>query len=117
MIKEMIQRHLVCTYYMITLVLSFFLLIFYFVFTTVGHYSVSFTHFAPGFAVLFIVVLLKDKVILHNIKIGLRWQKGQVKWLFLSMFLPTILIIEQFLSVYFEHSLCKLGWKCYLLFI
>ena len=101
MIKEMIQRHLVCTYYVITLVLSFFLLNFHFVFTTVGHYSVSFTQFAPGFAVLFIVVLLKDKVILHNMKHWFKMAKRSSERAIPFLFLPTILIISSsfFLSI------------------
>jgi membrane protease YdiL (CAAX protease family) len=66
----------------------------HFVFKSVGNYSVSFTQFAPAFAVGFIAILLKDKRILYEIKNRLYLQGSSVKWLIPSIIIPVLCIVD-----------------------
>jgi len=63
------------------------------VFRSVGDYSVSFTQLAPAFSVIFISLILKDKIILYEIKSRLCLQRINIKWSILSIFIPVVCIV------------------------
>lgn len=71
--KKLIEKYYLSSFYIITLAFSMVLLTLHFVFKEIGKYSVSFTQFAPAFAVLFLVLILKDQSILLEIKSDSLW--------------------------------------------
>lgn len=65
---KIIRKHYFKSFYIITLIFSFFLLLLHFLLPMVGNYSVSFTQWSPLLAVVFIALILKDKSIFNDIK-------------------------------------------------
>ena len=98
--RKIIQQHLLVSFYVMTLILSLFLLPLHFVFKNIGDYSVSFTQYSPAIAVLFIWMVTKDKTILSEINSRLSLKPGIEKWFLPAILIPSscIIISSLFLS-------------------
>lgn len=108
--KEMIRKYYLSSFYIVTLVFSFFLLTLHFVFPTVGEYSVSFTQLAPAFGVVFIVLILKDKKVVADIKHQIFIDKNFAKWLIPTIAIPsTCIAISSFIMNYYKID--YVAWK------
>ena len=66
--EKIVRKQYVKSFYMITFIFSFFLLILHFIFPSVGIYSVSFTQLSPVLAVIVISLVIKNKAIINDIK-------------------------------------------------
>lgn len=90
--KKLIRKYYLSSFYIITLVFSMVLLTLHFQFKEIGKYSVSFTQFAPAFAVLFVALILKDQSILLEIKKRFSFDSSMAKWLIPVIAIPGISI-------------------------
>lgn len=99
--NKLIRKNYLWSFYIITFIFSFTLLTLHFVFKTVGNYSVSFTQFAPAFAVLLITFILKDKTIIHGIKSHFSMSRSSIGGLMAAIFIPTICIVTSSLVMSF----------------
>jgi len=90
--KKLIQKYYLSSFYIITLVFSMVLLTLHFQFKEVGKYAVSFTQFAPAFAVLFVSLILKDQSILLEIKKRFSLDSSVKKWLIPVIAIPSLSI-------------------------
>lgn len=91
--QKFIQRFPFSSFYTITFIFSFILLIAHFVFQSVGKYSVSFTQLAPTLSVLTVSIILKDSTILKDIFKHFLISQVFSKWFILAILLPFIIII------------------------
>lgn len=91
--KKLIQKYYLSSFYVITFVFSMILLTLHFVFKEIGQYSVSFTQFAPAFAVLFVSLILRDQSIMLDIKKGFSIESSVLKWIIPVMAIPSISIM------------------------
>ena len=89
---KIIRKHYFKSFYIITLIFSFFLLLLHFLLPMVGNYSVSFTQWSPLLAVVFIALILKDKSIFNDIKKQIKKNKNNLKWLLPALMIPSVLI-------------------------
>ena len=89
---KIIRKHYFKSFYIITLIFSFFLLLLHFLLPMVGNYSVSFTQWSPLLAVVFIALILKDKSIFNDIKKQITKNKNNLKWLLPALMIPSVLI-------------------------
>lgn len=89
---KIIRKHYFKSFYIITLIFSFFLLLLHFLLPMVGNYSVSFTQWSPLLAVVFIALILKDKSIFNDIKKQITKNKNNLKWLLPALMIPSFLI-------------------------
>lgn len=107
---KLIRKHYLKSFYIITLIFSFLLLILHFIFQLVGKYSLSFTQLSPALAVVFISMILKDKLIIQDIKKHFLIDKNFVKWLITAMAIPSIcIIVSSFIITYYKIE--YVPWK------
>lgn len=91
--KKLIQKYYLSSFYIIIVVFSMILLTLHFVFKEIGQYSVSFTQFAPAFAVLFVALILRDQSILLDIKNRFVVDSSVLKWVIPVIAIPSISIL------------------------
>lgn len=107
---KLIHKHYLKSFYIITLIFSFLLLILHFVFQSVGKYSLSFTQLSPALAVVFISMILKDKLIIQDIKKHFLIDKNFVKWVIPAIAIPSIcIIVSSFIITYYKIE--YVPWK------
>lgn len=105
-----IRKYYLRSFYIITLIFSFLLLILHFVFQSVGEYSVSFTQLSPAFSVVFISLILKDKTIINDIKRHFLIDKTFVKLLIPTIAIPSIsILISGIIMTYYK--IAYVPWK------
>lgn len=108
--KELIRKHYLTSFYIITLLFSILLLTLHFVFESIGEYAVSFTQLSPALAVIFISIVLKDKTIINQIKKHFRIDKAAAKWMILAIAIPSIcIIVSSFIMSYYKIGFVP--WK------
>lgn len=108
--EKIIRKYYLRSFYIITFICSFFLLILHFIFQSVGKYSVSFTQLSPTLAVVFISLILKDKTIIKDIKNHFLIDKNFVKWVIPTMAIPSICIVASgFIMTYYKID--YVPWK------
>lgn len=101
--KKTIHKYYLVSFYIITLIFSFLLLLLHFIFQSVGKYSVSFTQLAPAFAVIFISLILKDKTYLKDIKNHFIINKKFTKWLLPTIAIPGLsIVVSSFVLTYYK---------------
>jgi len=110
MMEKTIRKYYLRTFYIITLIFSFLLLMLHFIFQSLGQYSVSFTQLAPAFGVVFISLILKDKTIIKDIKDNFIIDGSFVKYLMPTIGIPLIaIIISSFIMTCFKFD--YVPWK------
>ncbi len=108
--EKAIRKYYLRSFYIITLIFSFLLLLLHFIFPNVGHYSVSFTQLSPAFAVVFISLILKDTTIIKDIKNRHIIDKNFVKWVIPTIAIPSIcIIVSSFIMTYYQVD--YVPWK------
>lgn len=108
--EKTILKYYLRSFYIITLVFSFLLLILHFIFQSVGKYSVSFTQLAPAFGVVFISLTLKDETIINDIKRHFFINRNFVKWLIPTIAIPSIcIIVSSIIMAYYK--IAYVPWK------
>ena len=113
--KQLIRKHYLISFYIITLFFSILLVTLHFVFKSIGEYSVSFTQLSPALAVIFISLILKDKTILNDIKKHFRINKVAAKWMIPAIVIPSIgIVISSFIMTYYK--IVYVPWKGDVLF-
>ncbi|HKM02987.1 MAG TPA: type II CAAX endopeptidase family protein [Lachnospiraceae bacterium] len=101
--EKKIRKYYLVSFYIITFVFSFLLLTLHVVFQSAGKYGVSFTQLAPGFAVVFIALIMKDKTIINDIKVHFNVDKVFLKWLIPTIAIPGIVIVvSSFIMTYYK---------------
>jgi uncharacterized protein len=108
--KKIIQKHYVSSFYIITMIFSFCLLLLNLVFKSVGNYSVFFTQFAPALAVGFIAIFIKDKSILYEIKNRIHLRDISIRWLIPAIFIPVACVVASSL-VMTLFNITYVSWK------
>lgn len=107
---KIIRKYYLRSFYIITFIFSSFLLIFHFIFQSVGKYSVSFTQLSPTLAVVFISLILKDKLILQDIKKHFFIDKNFIKWMIPTVAIVSIcIIVSSLIMTYFKID--YVPWK------
>lgn len=92
MVKKIIRKHYLTSFYIITIIFSLLLLTLHFILPTAGKYSVSFTQLAPTFAVIFISMILRDREELLSIKSRFYFDAAIIKWIIPAIAIPSICI-------------------------
>lgn len=113
-----IRKYYLRSFYIITFIFSFLLLILHFVFQSVGKYSLSFTQLSPALAVVFISLILKDKKIINDIKSQFIIDKTLLNWVIPTIAIPSVcIIISSFVMTYYKinYVLWKGNLSFYLL--
>lgn len=108
--EKTINKYYLESFYIITLIFSALLLPLHFVFPSVGKYSLSFTQLSPSLAVIFILLILKDKEIINDIKNHFHIDKIVVKWLIPTIAIPSIcIVVSGFILTYYKID--YVSWK------
>ena len=81
-----IRNHPLTSFYIITFIMSFILLMGHFILPDVGYYSLSFTQFAPGIAVLVLAYF-------YSIKTSFHFSAPTIKHGFLALAIPSVLVM------------------------
>ena len=101
--EKLLRKYYLSSFYVITFLFSILLLTLHFIFRSAGNYSVSFTQLAPTLAVAALILLLKDKIIINDIRNHFRADKTVMKWLMPAIAVPAICIImSSLIMTYFE---------------
>lgn len=101
--REIVRKYSLSSFYVITFILSFILLIVHFVFQSAGKYSISFTQLAPALSVVVIGFILKDANLFKDILSHFSSDKFQIKWLIIAISIPTIcIVISGYILEYYQ---------------
>lgn len=100
---KIIRKHYLKSFYIITMIFSFFLLLLHFLLPVVGNYSISFTQWSPLLSLIFIALILKDKSIFNDIKNHALLNKNNLKWILPTIMIPsTLIFISSFIMSVFK---------------
>lgn len=91
--KKLIIRHTPTALYIITFAFSFVLIPLHFVFQSAGNYSISFTQLSPGLTVFLIAWILKDTIIIQDLKDHLLADSTVLKWGLFAIAVPSLGIL------------------------
>ena len=101
--EKLLRKYYLSSFYVITFLFSIFLLTLHFIFRAAGNYSVSFTQLSPALAVVAVSLILKDKMIIKDIRNHFRVDRTVMKWLILAIAVPAMcIIVSSFILSYYE---------------
>lgn len=91
--EKIVRKYSLSAFYLLTLLLSAFLLPLHFIFQSAGEYALSFTQLSPALAVLLISFALRDKTIFSDIKSRFLLNRLTLKWALPALLIPFLCIL------------------------